>query len=247
AENLKDINTVTKLQLDNINFIVPQILKDIDSNKIVEIENQLNTLLSSIVKEVEGILEEIKNKIPPQHFKDFEVGFINILKTDVDSAQSLFDKIISGNAKFTDSETKILNGLKESINKVETTVNNRDNQAYISVLNMIEKSLEQLEQDMKTISSNITAEKIESTKTLIKSTTDTSYKSLTSFLSNMTPENLANNKEVVNQKIEEILERYIKAIKIISPSTPDEKLSIMREKVKNILTKEYESFCIINK
>ncbi|MGL5662275.1 MAG: hypothetical protein ACRCW8_00605, partial [Cetobacterium sp.] len=247
AENLKDINTVTKLQLDNINFIVPQILKDIDSNKIVEIETQLNTLLSSIVKEVEGILEEIKNKIPPQHFKDFEVGFINILKTDVDSAQSLFDKIISGNAEFTDSETKILNGLKESINKVETTVNNRDNQAYISVLNMIEKSLEQLEQDMKTISSNITAEKIESTKTLIKSTTDTSYKSLTSFLSNITPENLANNKEVVNQKIEEILERYIKAIKIISPSTPDEKLSIMREKVKNILTKEYESFCIINK
>ncbi len=246
AENLKDINTVTKLQLDNINFIVPQILKDIDSNKIVEIENQLNDLLTTIVKEIEDILEEIKNKIPPQHFKDFEVGFINILKTDLDSAQSLVDKIISGNAKFTDAETKILNGLKESINKVETTVNNRDNQAYISVLNMIEKSLEQLEQDMKTISSNITADKIESTKTLIKSTTDTSYKSLTSFLSNMTPENLANNKEVVNQKIEEILDRYVKAIKIISPSIPDEKLSNMREKVKTILTKEYESFCISN-
>lgn len=244
AENLKDINTITKLQLDNIKFIVPQILKDINSNKIVEIESQLNSLLENIVKEIEGILEEIKNKIPPQHFKDFEIGFINILKNDLDSTQSLFNKIVSGNAKFTETETKILNGLKESINKVEATVNSRDNQAYISVLSMIEKSLEQLEQDMKTISSNITAEKIESTKALIESTTDSSYKSLTNFLSNMTPENLADNKEVVNQKIEDILDRYTKAIKIISPSIPDEKLSNMREKIKATLTKEYESFCV---
>lgn len=243
AENLKNINTITKLQLDNINFIVPQILKDIDSNKIVEIQTQLNDLLSTIVKEIENIIDEIKNKVPPQHFKDLELGFVNILKNDLDSAQSLLGKITSGNANFTDKETQILNGLKTSISKVESTINNRDSQAYVSVLNMVEKSLEQLEQDMKNISSNITVEKIESTKSLIKSTTDTSYKSLTSFLASMTPENLESNRELVNQKIEDILDRYVKAIKIISPSISDDKLSEMREKVKNILKKEYESFC----
>ena len=247
AENLKDINTITKLQLDNINFIVPQILKDIDSNKIVEVENQLNDLLATVVKEIEAIIEEIKNKVPPQHFKDLEVGLVNTLKNDLDSAQSLLKKINLGNASFSEKETKILNNLKESITKIETTVNNRDNQAYISVLNMVEKSLEQLEQDMKNLSSNITAEKIESTKSLIKSTTDTSYKSLTAFLSNMTPENLENNKDIINQKIEEILDRYVKAIKIISPSIADDKLIAMREKVKAVLSKEYESFCTAKK
>ena len=247
AENLKDINTITKLQLDNINFIVPQILKDIDSDKIVEVENQLNDLLATVVKEIEAIIEEIKNKVPPQHFKDLEVGFVNTLKNDLDSAQSLLKKINLGNTSFSEKEAKILNNLKESITKIETTVNNRDNQAYISVLNMVEKSLEQLEQDMKNLSSNITAEKIESTKSLIKSTTDSSYKSLTVFLSNMTPENLENNKEIVNQKIEEILDRYVKAIKIISPSIDDDKLTTMREKVKSVLSKEYESFCIAKK
>ncbi|MCQ8213003.1 hypothetical protein NON08_10765 [Cetobacterium somerae] len=247
AENLKDINTITKLQLDNINFIVPQILKDIDSDKIVEVENQLNDLLATVIKEIEAIIEEIKNKVPPQHFKDLEVGFVNTLKNDLDSAQSLLKKINLGNTSFSEKETKILNNLKESITKIETTVNNRDNQAYISVLNMVEKSLKQLEQDMKNLSSNITAEKIESTKSLIKSTTDSSYKSLTTFLSNMTPENLENNKEIVNQKIEEILDRYVKAIKIISPAISDDKLTNMREKVKIILSKEYESFCASKK
>lgn len=247
SENLKDISTITKLQLDNINFIVPQILKDIDSSKIVEIENQLSDLLATIVKDIEDIIDEIKNKVPPQHFKDLELGFINILKTDLDSAQSLLDKITSGNATLTAKEAKILSYLKESVAKVETTANNRDNQAYVSVLNMIEKSLDQVEQDMKNISSNITADKIESTKTLIKSTTDTSYKALTSFLSTMTPENLESNKANVDKKIDEILDRYVKAIKIISPSIPDEKLSSMKEKVKELLTKEYDSFCISTK
>lgn len=247
SENLKDINTMTKLQLDNINFIVPQILKDIDSAKIVEVEEQLNDLLTTIVKEVEAIIEEIKNKIPPQHFKDFETGFVKTLKSDLDSAQSLLSKIDLGNANLTDKENQILNSLKESVSKIEATVNDRDNQAYISVLNMIEKSLEQLEEEMKNITSNITVEKIESTKSLIKSTTDTSYKSLTTFLSNMTPENLENNRALVDQKIEEILDRYVKAVKIISPSMPDDKLSNLRDKVKNVLFKEYESFCINHK
>lgn len=246
AENLKDINAVTKLQLDNINFIVPQILKDIDSNKIVTVENQLNDLLATLVTGLESIIEEVKNKIPPQHFKDLEVGFVNILKTDIGSAQSLMDKIAAGNPSFTDKETKILNCLKESVSKVETTVNNTDNQAYVAVLNMVEKSLEQLEQDMKNVSSNITADKIESTKALIKSTTDTSYKALATFLANLTPENLEANKDAANKKIEDILDRYVKAIKIISPSIPDEKLASMRAKVDSVLTKEYESFCATN-
>ena len=207
----------------------------------------MSDLLATIVKDIEDTIDEIKNKVPPQHFKDLELGFINILKTDLDSAQSLLDKITSGNATLTAKEAKILSYLKESVAKVETTANNRDNQAYVSVLNMIEKSLDQVEQDMKNISSNITADKIESTKTLIKSTTDTSYKALTSFLSTMTPENLESNKANVDKKIDEILDRYVKAIKIISPSIPDEKLSSMKEKVKELLTKEYDSFCISTK
>lgn len=243
AENLKNINTITKLQLDNINFIVPQILKDIDSNKVVELENQLNDLLSTLVKEINSVISEIRSKIPPQHFKNLEIGFINLLKSDLDSAQSFLEKINLGNTNFSEKEKQILTNLKNSISKIETIANNRDDKVYVSVLNMVEKSLVQLESDLKDASANVTAEKIESTKDLIKSSTDSSYKSLTDFLSTITPENLENNKENIYKKIEDILDRYTKAIKIISPSIPEEKLSATREKIKAILIKEYESFC----
>lgn len=240
---LKDLNSVTKLQLDNINFIVPKLLGDIDSEKIVEVEKQLVELLVSIIKDIQDIIEEIRNKIPPQHMKDLEVGFINILRKDLDTSKSILDKIDFGNKALTDKENEILASLKSTLDKYQALVDSKDNKVYTQVLDMSEKALEKLEEEVKTLTTQVTVESIESTKNLVKSTTQGAYKSLSDILLTLTPENLANKEGELNTKIDDILDRYIKAIKLVSPSISDEKLEDIRAKIKDVLKSEYESFC----
>lgn len=242
SEALMNINEVTKLQLENINFLVPKLLKDVDSNKIEEIQMSLTQFLSTTIKDINDIIEEIRSKVPPQHLKNLELGFVNILKTDLDSSKTLLEKFTPNDNSLTEKEKQILSNLKTMVEKYETLINKRDSQAYIATLNMSEASLNKFMESLKAISSNLTAEKIESTKSLISSNTQESYKVMTRILASLTPENLSQNEEIANKKIEDILDRYSKALKIIAPNTPDEKISSIRAEIEKVLKDGYKSF-----
>lgn len=247
AETLNNLNKFTALQLENIEIKVAELLKGVNSKKVKRIEDSLNDFLLSIVTEINDIVKEIKSKIPPQHFKDFELGVLNIVKTDLESTKSLLNKFELSSKVLTENEKNILNNLIETVNKYEDIISKQDTNAFSAVLDMSEKSLDNFVSFLNTTSDNFSVERIEIAKDLAIISTREAYDSLAKTLAKMSPEHLAENEALVDEKISTILERYANIIKIVSPNSTKEKIENMKAKIEKTLKDEYSSFCLKSK
>lgn len=239
---LSEVNTASKLGLNNIDYIISNILKYLDSNKVVKLQEMLTDLLQKNATEIEGILDEIKNKIPDADLKNLELSIIALLKKDLTGSKTIMDKIVTGNPNFSAQEEKFISNLNNLISKYEADVNTRKDQYYTSLIAASETTLNKFVEELSQISSKVTYESLENTKNNISEITEKTYNTLDNFLDQTTPESLAENQGEFNKKIDDILDRYSKAIKIIDPQLDDQKIQEVKDKISKTVKEKYSSF-----
>jgi hypothetical protein len=239
---LADANQVAKSQLEVLKDIVPTVLSSLPTEKIVELQKTIATLLEKNIKTLQDILQNIQSKIPAEDFKTFELGIIKVLKNDLATTKTALDKLTSNNPVLSLEEAEVITNLKKVLEGCETSITDRDTKAYETIFNSLQNLLTKFNANVEETASKVSPENVDKTKALITSATTELFNSLDGILKEATPENLAANKEKFQAKITEILDRYAQAAKLINPELTDEQVNTIKTQIETALTKQYDSF-----
>lgn len=242
AGTLNNIHSALQMHLETFKYVVPTLLKDISGEKIVEIQREIIEIFQNNLAVISGIIEEIKAKLPPQDIKNIEKALVDLLRKDIDSSKNILGKLSVSEETLDNYEKKVVETLKETLDAYEESLNKDENSHYVKVMNMTEKSMKVMKDELTKLGSEVTEDQIQHAKKVAALDADSIFSAVGDVLKATTPKNIEANKPKFEAKIDEILGRYAQAAKLINPKLEDEKVKEIKDKIEKTLKDEYASF-----